>query len=76
MRPFQPHLTVANRDIPAGASIEALQVLKRTQFFEDFQVDNITIFERINEKWKTASIFLYDNNRTATFRSSSYEVQT
>ncbi|NLK45986.1 MAG: 2'-5' RNA ligase family protein [Treponema sp.] len=57
MRPFQPHLTVANRDIPAGASIEALQVLNELNFFEDFQVDNITIFERINEKWKTASIF-------------------
>ena len=50
-RPFQPHLTVANRDIPAGVSAEALEALNELQLFEDFPVDNITIFERNGGKW-------------------------
>lgn len=43
---FQPHLTVANRDIPAGVSAAALQVMNELNLVEDFPVDNITIFER------------------------------
>ena len=50
-RPFQPHLTVANRDIPQGASVKALQALNKIELFEDFPVDNITIFERRGGKW-------------------------
>ena len=50
-RPFCPHLTVANRDIPAGASLGALEVLKELQLTEDFTVDNITIFERQGSRW-------------------------
>lgn len=50
-RPFQPHLTVANRDIPAGASVEALQVMNEMELVEDFPVDNIVVFERSGGKW-------------------------
>lgn len=50
-RPFIPHLTVANRDIPIGASVKALKVLNELELIEDFPVDNITIFERKNGKW-------------------------
>ena len=50
-RPFQPHLTVANRDIPAGVSAEALEALNELELVEDFPVDNITIFERNGGKW-------------------------
>lgn len=50
-RPFQPHLTVANRDIPYGVSAEALEALNELQLFEDFPVNNITIFERNGGKW-------------------------
>lgn len=53
-RPFQPHLTVANRDIPAGASVNALKVLNELNLVEDFPVDNITIFERKGGRWETA----------------------
>lgn len=53
-RPFQPHLTVANRDIPAGASVNALKVLNELNLVEDFQVDNITIFERKGGRWEAA----------------------
>ena len=53
-RPFQPHLTVANRDIPAGASVNALKVLNEMNLVEDFPVDNITIFERKGGRWETA----------------------
>lgn len=53
-RPFQPHLTVANRDIPEGVSSEALEVMNELNLKEDFPVDNITIFERTNGKWIAA----------------------
>ncbi len=53
-RPFTPHLTVANRDIPIGASVKALKVLNELNLKENFSVDNITIFERHNGKWISA----------------------
>lgn len=53
-RPFHPHLTVANRDIPAGVSKDALEVMNELNLVEDFPVDNITIFERKGGKWEVA----------------------
>ena len=53
-RPFQPHATVANRDIPAGVTTAALEVMNELQLVEDFSVDNITIFERKGSKWEVA----------------------
>lgn len=50
-RPYQPHLTVANRDIPAGVSKDVLEVMNDMNLVEDFPVDNITIFERRNGRW-------------------------
>ena len=54
-RPFQPHATVANRDIPSGVSSDALKVLGEINLNEDFPVDNITIFERKGGAWEIAS---------------------
>ena len=54
-RPFQPHLTVANRDIPSGVSAEALSAFNELNLVEDFSVDNITIFERNGGKWSAAA---------------------
>lgn len=54
MRPFQPHATVANRDIPVGASATALEALNEMNLVEDFPVNNITIFERRGDKWISA----------------------
>ncbi len=53
-RPFQPHATVANRDIPAGVMTEALQVMNELKLEEEFPVDNITIFERKGSRWEAA----------------------
>ena len=53
-RPFQPHLTVASRDIPVGVMTEALQVMNELKLVEDFPVDNITIFERKGSRWESA----------------------
>ena len=50
-RPFQPHITVANRDIPPGASTEALEYLNQLELKAVFPVDNITIFERKDKRW-------------------------
>ncbi|MBR6079716.1 MAG: 2'-5' RNA ligase family protein [Treponema sp.] len=54
LRPFQPHATVANRDIPVGASATALEALNEMNLVEDFPVNNITIFERRGDKWISA----------------------
>ena len=56
-KPFQPHATVANRDIPAGVMAKAIQVMNELNLAEDFLVDNITIFERKGNRWE-ASITL------------------
>ena len=53
-RPFQPHLTVANRDIPSGTIIEALKIMNNLHFVETFPVDNITVFENYKGKWTAA----------------------
>ena len=54
MRPFQPHATVANRDIPEDASADALEALNEMNLVEDFPVDGITIFERRGDRWISA----------------------
>ena len=51
-RPFQPHATVSNRDIPAGVITDALQIMNELNLIEDFPVDNITIFERKERRWE------------------------
>lgn len=55
-KPFRPHATVANRDIPQGAIPDALKVLNELNLSEDFPVDNITIFERKGSRWEAAVI--------------------
>lgn len=53
-RPFQPHATVSNRDIPAGVMTKALQAMNELNLAENFPVDNITIFERNGGRWEAA----------------------
>ncbi len=53
-RPFTPHLTVSNRDIPAGVTSNALEVMNELNLVEDFPVNNITIFERKGSRWEAA----------------------
>ena len=53
-RSYTPHLTVANRDIPAGVMTDSLQVMNELNLVEDFPVDNVTIFERQGGKWVSA----------------------
>ena len=54
-KPFQPHATVANRDIPVGIMTKALQVMNELNLAEDFPVDNITIFERKGGRWEAGA---------------------
>ena len=53
-RPFTPHVSVSNRDIPEGVMTDALKIMNELDLVEDFPVDNITIFERKNGKWINA----------------------
>jgi 2'-5' RNA ligase len=56
-RPFTPHLTVANRDIPAGAEVSALTHFAELNLKETFQVNNVTVFVRRNGKWISDTTF-------------------
>lgn len=58
-RPFTPHITVANRDIPAGSSVKALKALNELELKVSFSVDNITIFERKNSLWEVADTICF-----------------
>lgn len=53
-RPFTPHLTVANRDIPAGAIPRALERFGALGLDEAFPVDRIALFERRGGVWEIA----------------------
>ncbi len=53
-RPFTPHLTVSNRDIPAGVTKDAIEVMNELNLVETFPVNNITIFERKGSRWEAA----------------------
>lgn len=50
-RPFQPHLTVANRDIPPEASVEALEYFSTFDLKKIFSLDNICIFTKSDRRW-------------------------
>ena len=56
-RPFQPHLTVANRDIPAGVSADALEVMNELNLVEDFLVDNMCRYLEANTWSFQISVF-------------------
>lgn len=51
-RPFRPHMTIANRDIPAGTSGEMLSYLRSVGMSVEFPVDNISLYEFINGVWR------------------------
>ncbi len=55
-RPFTPHLTVSNRDIPAGVTKDAIEVMNELNLVESFPVNNITIFERKAGRWEAAVV--------------------
>lgn len=50
-RPFQPHLTVANRDIPPGKSVEALEYFSSLSLDSAFMIDNISLFTKNRFRW-------------------------
>jgi 2'-5' RNA ligase len=52
-RPFVPHLTVANRDIPAIAVPRALEYFAHLGLEEDFPADHIALFTRKGGVWAT-----------------------
>ncbi len=54
-RPFTPHVTVANRDIPPGAIPTALSYFATIPLELSFPVNEITLFEREREGWVIAA---------------------
>lgn len=48
---FKPHLSVANRDIPEGATFEALKALSEIELPSSFKVESVAVFEKKNYRW-------------------------
>lgn len=44
----------ANRDIPDGVVMDALKVMNEMELVEDFEVNNVTVFERRDGRWVSA----------------------
>jgi 2'-5' RNA ligase len=50
-RPFQPHVTIANRDIKPGDFNKAWEHFKRQQFHEHFEATSISLLKLSPGKW-------------------------
>ena len=50
-KPFVPHITIANRDIPEGAIGEMLSSLSGDKLPESFMVERIGVFHRKGWQW-------------------------
>lgn len=51
-RPFTPHLTVSNRDIPVGAIPETLQYFESLALDVTIPVDHVVLFARSASRWE------------------------
>ena len=60
-KPFRPHATVANRDIPQGAIPDALKVLNELNLSEDFPVDKLITLLFLNGRAAGGRLPLYWN---------------
>lgn len=54
-RPFTPHATIANRDIPPGAVARALEYLDGLGLEDDLGVDSLALYERRGGAWEVAA---------------------
>ena len=54
-RRFYPHISIANRDIPAGAMEEALRHFAQLGLEDGFEADSVTVFTRTRDGGWTAS---------------------
>ncbi|MGN1163413.1 MAG: 2'-5' RNA ligase family protein [Candidatus Ornithospirochaeta sp.] len=50
-KPFSPHITIANRDIPQGKIGEMLTLLSQDEVRESFSVEKIGVFHRKGWLW-------------------------
>lgn len=50
-KPFKTHISVANRDIPEGATYSALKSLSEVELPSSFNVDTIAVFTKKNNQW-------------------------
>ncbi len=50
-RPFTPHLTVSNRDIPLGAVPAALSHFDTLDLDVSIPIDHVVLFERTGTRW-------------------------
>jgi len=72
-KPFQPHATISNRDIPTGVMTKVLQVMNELNLVEDFPVDNITVFERKGNRWEAGVTLEFRVNASGRFFNNPAE---
>jgi 2'-5' RNA ligase len=51
-RPFCPHVTIANRDLKPGDFDKAWQRFAKTEFWESFSTNKISLLKLENGKWE------------------------
>ena len=55
-RPFRPHITIANRDIPINSFDKAWEYFQAQQFEADFTVPGLTLMKYNPDNWEKASM--------------------
>jgi len=50
-RPFNPHITIANRDIKPGDFIKAWEHFSKEKFEESFRTNSVSLLKLTAEKW-------------------------
>jgi 2'-5' RNA ligase len=56
-RPFVPHLTIANRDIPLGGVAGALEYMATLELDKQFAVDHLALLEMCSGRWDVHSVY-------------------
>ncbi len=61
-RPFHPHITIANRDIPPAGFKDAFEYFRTINYKAQFNAHKITLLQLEPGKWKTKADFLWKGN--------------
>jgi 2'-5' RNA ligase len=56
-RPFHPHITIANRDLPKKDFKKAREYFAGLRYSAEFQADNISLLRHNNKEWEIAASF-------------------
>jgi 2'-5' RNA ligase len=62
-RNFQPHLTLAYKDLKAGHFVEVLAFAREQAFKAEFLADRLFVLKRVEGRWKILSTLAFGKNQ-------------